>query len=663
MIKYFSGHHPPEQGSNDTAWKLKNESSLAAMSFDYLQYDMMARQNGGNKTFLKTRMLQILDYRLRSKLKMQKAVIYTAEHTRRSTSSGQRHASNLFSSFGPVQTVENQSKQDDDEEDFGKIAHVDKLKKSMFSKYFAKDDFMVALEPYIYTQEELNPKEDQAKANEKNGEDDEKSERVHKKEMLLTNLKQETLSQAIAGCFNYIFTCRCARKKKDAEHRSIGVGNTDHGILESLPMVAEGIKQSADEEEKLLQMGLYQPDEPEKKMSDLLLERFTCKEVDWQITTMNQTRSRVKPDDYLLISGNFLKAEANGYDLYMEMESEWDGETILEMKIFNKTVLLLPDFLTEVLFFLKKPFSEREYHRSKDPKEKFNNYAPMLVKLDIRGMTIVWPSNLESLEQTVLQFETNLKMLFEFQGDSGEGPGLYAMKIELDIAKGSEKSFSMAGANIGSIQETRYENKSYGDLYQAGISNRDTLSVDKMPGGASKLRKQGSPKKKTLLGGIAGGYMIEKVCVTYEQKYIIKNSMKVFPDEKADYITKVSMSKRGDSAANECNLYVPVTLLNKLETLFSTISSPSAEHKNQKYDSKSSKISKHEEDLESQYNEIYELSLPKLNLMIVREYKGEELIRFEFRELNLYFRKERKNRPVEALAVSDNFKKAKVCHR
>lgn len=96
----------------------------------------------------------------------------------------------------------------------------------------------------------------------------------------------------------------------------------------------------------------------------------------------------------------------------------------------------------------------------------------------------------------MILIENNFSLCFEYRGDSTRGPGFSEMSMNLDILKMYDTT--MAKAALGS-----------------------TSSI-----------------------------LLENTSLSYQQRYEIKNSVDIFPEEKANYFTKVSESLRSSTSTS-----------------------------------------------------------------------------------------------------------------
>jgi hypothetical protein len=282
----------------------------------------------------------------------------------------------------------------------------------------------------------------------------------------------------------------------------------------------------------------------------------------------------------------------------------------------------------------------------------------MVIHIYLKNSTLIWPSDLETREKVSLNFDTDLRLRFDYQGDSFNGPGFSNLELELNIVKGFEKNFSSktSGKQFTEINEDVRDTLApdFHDGKRRKTSPREATSVKEK---RRRPKRETSPQRNSTPELPNTGNMIENVTILFQQRYEIKNSKRHFEDEKADYITKLSLVKKNAEAGKPCDINIPVVLLNPLSALFSVISNPSVESvKNKNSDKSRSKPMPSVDDEEEGYNQIYEVSLPNINLVLLSEYKGEELIKIAIKNVFMYFRREQKKTPrtIEAAAQQNN---------
>lgn len=267
----------------------------------------------------------------------------------------------------------------------------------------------------------------------------------------------------------------------------------------------------------------------------------------------------------------------------------------------------------------------------------------MVIHIYFKKLTLIWLSDLENKDKVSINFETNLRLRFDYIGDSSKGPGFSNLEIELDILKGFEKSFTFKSAEKQPQELNENPILDPSDVKLRKVSTKEGTSVrDKR----KKQKRETSPSKTVNPETPNTGNMIENVTLLFQQRYEIKTSTRHFQEEKADYITKMSLIKRNDDIKKTCDFNIPVVLLNKLNSLFKVVSSYSAEKvipskfSRPPHKSKETTVQK-----DDSYNQIYEVSIPSINIILLSEYKGEELIKIEVKDVFMYFRTEQKKTP------------------
>ena len=326
-------------------WNMKNEESLLALSIEAMQLDMLMRSNGGNKKYLKAKGIEVIDYRLFSKLKIHKKVLYQKDHFT---------INHAISKLIPPPTASEvkglpDHVADDDEEP--KIDLINKIKKDMFRKYFSKDDYMNSIEQKIYTERlDGSPKGPSSEPRE--------------------SLKPQTdPNTAVAEskaqprprkccCSGFLSKLSCKKKKKEAAEVRI------EGELE----IEKSGLQVKDEEGDQPDLLSRRPEVPEpasvdppkvKKPSEILLDKFIRKEVPWLSSKIEENRKfrDEKAAKGFVVNKDFIWNHMRDFELHLEMDSNWDGESTVTIQMNQKKLLVIPDFLYRVLEFFKRPFA------------------------------------------------------------------------------------------------------------------------------------------------------------------------------------------------------------------------------------------------------------------------------------------------------------------
>lgn len=702
-------------------WNLKNLQSLLALRMQRLLLDMLMKENGGNQKIIKIYGMEILDYRIHSKLKHQKRVFFTtnpdeqkkqqAESASKHKFSMDSHVEDFASVFGRVEHCSQLIKLAQDGEE--KQTKLTSIKKEMFEKYFSKDDFMNSIEALIcspsqdeklvpdFFDVELGPRQE--------GGDYSRDIPPGSLQKLSGNLSSESAKKpeneakppteaATPNTGSWWSKCGCCKKKsKEIERpvlasKSMQAESADVEIMAQEPHISIIPIKMRQEELKEQESEMGEPAKP----SDLLLDRFKLKEVPWLIKKMQETQSFQDPNKLKFeISRLQLEHELKECDFSITMNASWDSQTDITILSSNKSLLLVPDFLMSALNFFKRPFSGKLRVTSESPppvimkaKERFNNYAPMIVHLYLDNTTLLLPTSYEEQECTFFKLNTNLYLRFEYKGDAYKGPGFSDLWTELDIVRCNEamlpyQSLAMDYDNLGDdivlarpvseVLERRADSQNRnqqaplgrkragqsterGASRQRGVSYapdeaKDDWHLDQAR--RSENRKKSSVKKERKDRKPAGSSIdsiMQGVSLIYQQRYETSLSSLDYPSLKPNYITKFSVvnkSSLNTDFSSSCQMYLPVVLIPGLEEAFkllgdySTYAAPEPPSKNSSA-----------KDPTASYNQIYEVCIPQMMLIIIREYKGEELVRLNLSNNIMYLHKETKKKPLSRKSPS-----------
>ena len=651
-------------------WNMKNKHSLLALSLEGLQCDLLFRENGGGKKFVKTKEMELLDYRLNSTMKLQKKVIFSTEAK---NTSKKRHT------WEPIRRRANINLSQLYEEK--KIKKINKVKSEMFGKYFSKDDYMNSIEPLIYTDDSnCSPSLEQSS--------------IHVAEVArphhANSTKRKTTGKGYCAVLKNIFCCKTKKHKKGHLNKDVGhiVGapHDPHHTKTSLSAeVITGIREGAvgvqpikiarDDEEAIPTLNhnnnhtgvSRNPNNadlnqtvPLISKSQALKDRFVRKEVPWVVDSLSKTRLFSNTEATTFIYQP-TESGAQEYDLTLEMESKWDGESIITIVIQDKSLLCIQDFMFEALEFFKKPFTNAPQYPSRIPTEKFNNYPPMVVHLYFDTLKLVLPSSLATDGKISIQCETNLYVRFQYQGDAVNGPGFYDMLVEMDIIRCYEKQFYVLKPSDLATHSKPQAADSF--LPKVKSSLKKNKKRNQSPGrSGSPLRSpakdenlESSEREKHKLRGSEGntGDIIANLILIYQQRLETKSFSHFSSKQKPDYFTRLSVlnnkdSKRRGGHEQNCEVFIPVILLSKLAEIADLLGKSSEEKGSisaiSHYDKDNSSPNIHTSP-EQNYNQIFEINIPELVFVVIREYKGEELVRLELSQLILHFRTERKDSP------------------
>ena len=326
-------------------WNMKNDESLLALSMDSMKIDLLMRNNGGKKIYIRGKDMELLDYRLYSKMKIQNKVIYNKK--KRLILSGME---TLLYSVVP-KLAKGPLKGDlVNEEEEKKVEKINKVKREMFNKHFSKDEYMNSIQDKIFTEGERNSEE------EKNATKiPERGEEVRRDKGKSNKFSCASFWKMIACCKKKNKDKRTGVSRLDREPLVEIVGQDEEGVLdEEIPI---SVKSRVGDESRDKRNG--EESIKEKKPSELFLERFHRKEARWFSSVLKEIRNFIdeKKAKNFQVDRDFIAREMMEYEIFIEFESSWDSETIVKMQMVNKKIILIPDFLWKILDFIKKPFS------------------------------------------------------------------------------------------------------------------------------------------------------------------------------------------------------------------------------------------------------------------------------------------------------------------
>lgn len=299
----------------------------------------------------------------------------------------------------------------------------------------------------------------------------------------------------------------------------------------------------------------------------------------------------------------------------------------------------------------------------------------MIIHIYLDKLGLVIPSDLAKVDEICVYCESDLYMKLEYQGDPYEGPGFYEMTMDFHLQKCYERLLvSSPRTDLLNDKNKKGEREDLKDMEHAEffeprrfvriptiMINEDEMEEETDPklqnnknkggfftGGPSKEKVKA--KRKEIHTQIEENCMIENVSIGFNQKYETKRSISKFKDEKANYFTRLSIVKKDrEGNPSDCEMFIPVTLIPQLKTMLELLQSSSLNNHtlNNKYNEKVKNKFKEIEHADN-YNQIYEMDLSKFIFVLVSEHNGEEQFRFEFKDMNIHFRKERKENPEES---------------
>jgi len=506
-------------------WSKINKDSLLAVSVEGLLVDFLLKESGGGKKFVKAKVINIYDYRLNSKLKLQNKVLFSSEaHKVRTSKSGP---------WEPIKKKDKDSLSHMFQDE--KIEKINQVKLDMFNKYFSKDDFMNSIQSLIYTEKRVRP---EAKTRKMRYFMD-----VHefdKEEMTENEIRLRKRRKKKEGCFkcwrSLLNCCKKKRKTQATQSEEKQTGPVD--AISGINCTAKAIHtiSKAFDEESPEKKTTSAPGPIPNKLSHALMDKFTRAEVPWVIHTLEETRvfHDIQGANF---SSSVPDSESQIYDLTLEMENNWQGESCITINIKDKTMLFLQDFLWAALEFFKKPFANGPQYSSTKPEERWNNYGPMAIHIFFDRLKIVLPSSLEVDGEVSIQCDTNLYLKFQYQGDAGHGPGYFDMLIELDLKQCYEKQFFVVKASDLVVKEKDASKSPEHDPALRSKSLNKKKSKKKEKDGQKDGASPTDSKQRSTSENF--GNIMENITILYQQKFETKFWRVSSPDEKQDSFKKV----------------------------------------------------------------------------------------------------------------------------
>ncbi|CAD8085165.1 unnamed protein product [Paramecium sonneborni] len=389
----------------------KNPASIAIAKLETLNYQFMMRENGGKFMKLSVQQLTLSDFRKSSTMKHSKEI--------------------LFSLIGDqFKGDEDQSMSGEKQEDFNKVQVNcnDELEIEIVDTR-QNDKEKEKNQPNIVEQQMPNSALDLKDIQIDQKLLQQKASTQNKKN------KKKTNWQKFLRSLRKTFCC----KKKP---RNGGNKNKDKNTQENAKNEKE-IQQQI--QAKLDQLLDYSP-EP-------MLQRrwlnFREKQV-LPITIENNNNSDGKDDYYYYFNDdnhdiNYQKPrpqkqqkeDQQKQDLYFIMKTKPDGEKLIKIKLENKNIILLIDFLVEVVQFFRQPYNgsdKQPYQRN----PHFNNFPPMVMEINVVN---VWAIVLGDLEKEAFEKSKSIGILLDcnysqtWLGDSWFGPGSCEKNIEAILKK------------------------------------------------------------------------------------------------------------------------------------------------------------------------------------------------------------------------------------
>jgi hypothetical protein len=328
-------------------WKMKNPLSLFALTLNKLNVLLLMKENGGSTKFVSAEELTLFDFRMHSKLKKNKKVLYRMDPDTLKISNDSK--SGDFKELSKPGVLTSQGEINSSEEK--KIEKLNLVKKEMFQKYFSKDDYLNSIEPWIYTQPPGGDIKSQGELTKANLQDVNSwfSNKKYK-DTLLSNRgasSEKKKGFLVDFCSKVMGCCKKTRKSQ---------------AVQIDPMEGEMMtpKNVNDEEEEASKTSNSKSKEDgikpvRRKPSERLKDKFVRWKVPWVIGGFEEIRPK---SIYFKTKRPFERPDKlRDHDLFVEIDSRDDGETEMDIQLNNMTAVVVLDLLWKCLEFFKKPIA------------------------------------------------------------------------------------------------------------------------------------------------------------------------------------------------------------------------------------------------------------------------------------------------------------------
>lgn len=395
-------------------------------------------------------------------------------------------------------------------------------------------------------------------------------------------------------------------------------------------------------EAKILNSGVYSP--------DFLIERY-----DECIQELLKDRT---PEKFIQTYQHDTQTTKES-DLFMFMEGGYNGEKFIHIKLQNKTIILAPDFIQDVVAYSMKPFNGSEhvpYWRELD----FNNFAPMRVKVSLTNTSVLLLEDYTTL-YTQKEYNHNNNIFMDFRNnreiDANEhrkNCALLAVNIEFEY-----KTLGDANVGPGSVSMSTDVT-----LRKANIMKVDTIFKNRDQ--KEEIKSSGLQHTDRMDSQLS---LIEPFKVVYKTRYQL-NEHRVGPKKNypADYDVELKIVNGRDIKRN---FLFAVDHIKTLQKIINNVNAPSAEPIVSDLDDKRNRDKKGDADMkpvQDTVNSTYIIRAPSINLSIFNKMQGIDLLRFRISKFLLKY----KEQSVDKSSLSrmkarstleiDSFNRRKVSH-
>ncbi|CAD8180234.1 unnamed protein product [Paramecium pentaurelia] len=406
-----------QQDQLDKNLLYKNPASIAIAKLQTLNYQFMMRENGGKFMRLSVQQLTLSDFRKSSTMKHSKEI--------------------LFSLIGDqFKGDEDQSMSDTKQEEFNKIQAnlVDDLDVEQVDQELNKKE--KEKNKQIQIEQQIPNSALDSKDNQLEQDLQSQASQLNKKQRKQNMSKWQTF-------VTYVKKKLCCSKRKK---KLCGPKSKNKSQQENM--------QNEKEQQQLIQAKLdqlleYSP-EPmfqrrwlnfrERQVLPITIENNNHQDdkddYDYYFGDDNHDITNQKPQ-YQYRPYQQQKEDQQKQDLYFIMKTKPDGEKLIKIKLENKNIILLIDFIVEVVQFFRQPYngSDKQPYQRNPP---FNNFPPMVIEINVVN---VWAIVLGDLEKETFEKSKSIGILLDcnysqtWLGDSWFGPGSCEKNIEATLKK------------------------------------------------------------------------------------------------------------------------------------------------------------------------------------------------------------------------------------
>lgn len=126
----------------------------------------------------------------------------------------------------------------------------------------------------------------------------------------------------------------------------------------------------------------------------------------------------------------------NGFhsDFKLIFYSKPDGEKLIKMIVEDKNLLVIVDFLVEVVSYFRTPFNGSDAQPYQFM-PLYNNYPPMVIDIKVKNVWALIPGDLVDKAGDSLAILIDVDYQQEWAGDNWIGPGSCEKRLDLKLKK------------------------------------------------------------------------------------------------------------------------------------------------------------------------------------------------------------------------------------